>query len=403
MKVLWYRRLQKHVQAETFNMRLCRSSILIFTCFSCVGFYPNRASTATPKLAPEILELAQASSTVPASPSVLRYGSRKSDVQRLQTQLKQLGYYSGLIDGQYNATTEIAVAKFQKVKGLKVDGLAGLTTREKLQAALAAKNQIVTSPIIASPIVTSPVSTSKPTTTPKATEKGFVWWLIFAIGILGSLGALVYLLRWFRQVKQVQSEISSTKSLTEANKITMIPPPPEVVTNPKIATPPLPSQLLLPEKTSRLAKLNIVDELIQDLRSPDPKKRRKAIWDLGQQGDSRAIQPIVDLMIDADSQESSLILAALTEIGIRTLKPMNRALAISIQDESPQVRQNAIRDLTRVYDMMGQMTQMLRHALDDPDAEVQATARYALTQMNRMRGLPEQQGLPEDSHKDLQE
>ena len=372
-------------------MRLCRSSILIFTCFSCVGFYPNRASTATPNLAPEILELAQASSTVTASPAVLKYGSRKSDVQRLQTQLKQLGYYSGVVDGQYNDSTEMAVAKFQKAKGLIVDGLAGLATRERLQAALADKNQIIT----------SPAATSKPSATPKPTERGFVWWLIFAIGVLGSIGALVYLLRWFRQVKQVQkSEISNTKSLSEANKEPMTPPSPETVTSPQTATPPLTTQLLLPEKTSRLAKLNIVDELIQDLRSSDPTKRHKAIWDLGQQGDSRAIQPMADLMIDADSQENSLILAALAEIGTRTLKPMNRALAMSIQDESPQVRQNAIRDLTRVYDTMGQMSQMLLHALNDPDAEVQATARYALTQMNRMRGLPEQQGLPEDSHDD---
>jgi HEAT repeat protein len=124
---------------------------------------------------------------------------------------------------------------------------------------------------------------------------------------------------------------------------------------------------------------------------------------LGQQGDSRAIQHLVDLMIDADSQENSLILAALAEIGIRTLKPMNRALAISIQDENPQVRQNAIRDLTRIYDMMSQMSQMLRHALDDPDPDVQATARYALIQMNRMRSLPEQQGLTEDSHNNSRE
>ncbi|MEH2146178.1 peptidoglycan-binding protein [Nostoc sp.] len=380
-------------------MRLCRSSILIFTCFSCVGFYPNRASTATPNLAPEILELAQASSTVTASPAVLRPGSRGSDVQRLQTQLKQLGYYSGVVDGQYNASTEIAVAKFQKAKGLKVDGITGLATMGRLQAALVAKNQIVTSPF-----VVSPASTSKPSATSKPTERGFVWWLIFAIGVLGSIGALVYLLRWFRQVKQVQkSEISNTKSLSEANKDPMTPPSPETVTSPQTATPPLTTQLLLPEKTSRLAKLNIVDELIQDLRSSDPTKRHKAIWDLGQQGDSRAIQPMVDLMIDADSQENSLILAALAEIGTRTLKPMNRALAMSIQDESPQVRQNAIRDLTRVYDTMGQMSQMLLHALDDPDAEVQATARYALTQMNRMRGLPEQQGLPEDSHDDSRE
>ncbi|AUB42786.1 Peptidoglycan binding-like [Nostoc flagelliforme CCNUN1] len=384
-------------------MRLCRSSILIFTCFSCVGFYPSRASTATPNLAPEILELAQASSTVTASPTVLRYGSRKLDVQRLQTQLKQLGYYSGVVDGEYDANTEMAVVKFQKAKGLKVDGLAGLATRGRLQAAMVAKNQIVTSPIVTSPIINSAAATSKPTTTPKPTERGFVWWLIFSIGVLGSIGALVNLLKWFRQGKQVQSEISETKSLSEANKNPMTSPSPETVTNPQIAAPPLATQLLLPEKTSRLAKLNIVDELIQDLRSSDPTKRRKAIWDLGQQGDSRAIQHLVDLMIDADSQESSLILAALAEIGIRTLKPMNRGLAISLQDESPQVRQNAIRDLTRVYDMMGQMSQMLHHALNDPDAEVQATARYALTQMNRMRGLPEQQSIPEDSHNDSRE
>ncbi|MCC5643392.1 peptidoglycan-binding protein [Nostoc sp. CHAB 5824] len=383
-------------------MRLCRSSILIFTCFSCVGFYPNRSSTATPNLAPEILELAQASSTVTASPTVLRYGSRKSDVQRLQTQLKQLGYYSGVVNGEYTVSTEIAVVKFQKAKGLKVDGLAGLATRGKLEEAMGAKKQIATSPIVVSPIITSSAATSKPTTTPEPTERGFVWWFIFAIGVLGSIGALLYLLKRFRQVKQVQSKISETKSLSEANKNPMTSPLPDTVTT-QTVTPPLATQLLLPEKTSRLAKLNIVDELIQDLRSSDPTKRRKAIWDLGQQGDSRAIQPMVDLMIGADSQESSLILAALAEIGIRTLKPMNRGLAISLQDESPQVRQNAIRDLTRVYDMMGQMSQMLRHALEDPDAEVQATARYALTQMNRIRGLPEQQSLPEDSQNDSRE
>jgi hypothetical protein len=47
--------------------------------------------------------------------------------------------------------------------------------------------------------------------------------------------------------------------------------------------------------------------------------------------------------------------------------------------------------------MMGQMSQMLNHALDDPDAEVQATARYALTQMNRMRSVSNSQISPGDS------
>jgi vesicle coat complex subunit len=104
-------------------------------------------------------------------------------------------------------------------------------------------------------------------------------------------------------------------------------------------------------------------------------------------------------MMDADSQQRSLILAALGEIGIRTLKPMNRALAISLQDESPQVRQNAIRDLTRIYDMMTQISHLLRHALEDPDPEVQSTARYALAQINRIRTVPEPENLSPDSHK----
>jgi hypothetical protein len=379
-------------------MRLCRCSILIFTCFSCLGFDPNPARTATPNLAPEILELAQASSTVSARPAVLKYGSRKSDVQRLQTQLKRLGYYSGVVNGQYNASTEIAVSKFQKAKGLKVDGITGQQTRGKLEVALAAKNQIVTSPLAL------PSQITKSTAKPKPIQRSFAWWLIFAIGVLGCIGALLYALRWFRQVKQIQkSEMLKNESLSETKKDPIKLPLPETANSLQTPTPEFSTQLLLPEKTSRLAKLNIVDELIQDLRSSDPIKRRKAIWNLGQQGDSRAIQPMVDLIIDADSQESSLILAALAEIGTRTLKPMNRALAISIQDDSPQVRQNAIRDLTRVYDMMGQMSQMLRHALEDPDAEVQATARYALTQMNRMRGLPEQQSLAEDSHNDSEQ
>jgi hypothetical protein len=383
-------------------MRLCRSSIVVFTCFSCLGFYTNTPSTATSNRVPEILEIAQANSRISASPPILGSGNEGSDVKRLQTQLKKLGYYSGAVDGKYRVSTEIAVARFQKLKGLKVDGIAGLATQGRLQAALVAKNRLITSPIVTSRIVASADVAPKPTAKPQPTNRGFVWWLIFGIGVLGSIGAFIYLLKWFRQVKQLQnSEISNAKSLSEVKKDPTTAPPANNVTSPQTPKLPPSTQLLLPEKISRLAKVNIVDQLIQDLHNPDPTKRRKAIWDLGQQGDSRAIQPMVDLMIDADSQESGLILAALTQIGTRTLKPMNRALAISMQDESPQVRQNAIRDLTRVYDMMSQMSQILCHALEDPDAEVQATARYALSQMNKIRGLPEQKNTPEDLRNDF--
>lgn len=143
------------------------------------------------------------------------------------------------------------------------------------------------------------------------------------------------------------------------------------------------------EETTKLAKINIVEELIQDLRSPDPAKRHKVIWEIGQRGDTRAVQPLVDLLVDSDSKQRSLILSALSEIGTRTLKPMTRALAISLQDENSEVRKNAIRDLTRVYDMVAQISNLLHKATDDPDRDVQETARWALGQLNRIRSVPE--------------
>lgn len=378
----------------------------MFTCFTCLGFYPNPASSNT------FTELAQANSTVPTKQAVLRPASQGPDVQRLQTNLKELGYYNGLANGQYSRSTQIAVAKFQKAKGLKrVDGVADVATQSHLQTALALKTQFSLSPVVA-----SLTSTAEPTAKPKENQRGLIWWSLFGLGVLGSIGAILFLIRWFRQSKQTQpANNSGLKALSSPQKAVSTPSLPEsdntlnqqenpvFETVPQTAKASIPTAVLPPDKTSRLPKVNVIDELIKDLRGNDPTKRRKAIWDLGQQGDSRAIQPLVDLMMDADSQERSLILAALAEISTRTLKPMNRALAISMQDESPQVRQNAIRDLTRVYDMMNQMSQMLSHALEDSDAQVQSTARYALTQMNKMRALPPQQRLPEDSHKDSQD
>jgi len=138
-------------------------------------------------------------------------------------------------------------------------------------------------------------------------------------------------------------------------------------------------------ETAPMAQMDVIDGLIGDLRNPDPARRRKAIWELGQRGNSLAMQPLVNSMVDADSKEKSLVLAALSEIGIRSLKPMSRALAIAIQDDNPEVRKNAIRDLTRVYELVVQISQMLSHATEDEDSEVRQTATWALEQLNRIR------------------
>ncbi|NEN91664.1 MAG: HEAT repeat domain-containing protein [Okeania sp. SIO3H1] len=134
-----------------------------------------------------------------------------------------------------------------------------------------------------------------------------------------------------------------------------------------------------------LPAVNIVEELISELQNFDPKKRHHAIWELGQRGDSRAVQPLVNLLIDSDSKQQSLILATLSEIGTKTLKPMNRALAMSIQNDNAEVRKNAIRDLTRIYELVIQTTSLLQQAEYDPDPEVEKTAKWALEQLNRIR------------------
>ncbi|HAG82158.1 MAG TPA: peptidoglycan-binding protein, partial [Cyanobacteria bacterium UBA12227] len=88
-------------------------------------------------------------------------------------------------------------------------------------------------------------------------------------------------------------------------------------------------------QTTRIAKTKRtgIEKLINDLGAVDPNKRRKAIWELAQRGDSRAVQPLVNAMVDADSKQRSLILEALSQIGTKTLKPMQMALALSMQDE----------------------------------------------------------------------
>jgi hypothetical protein len=160
----------------------------------------------------------------------------------------------------------------------------------------------------------------------------------------------------------------------------------EVASTPEVQNPePLKSVAIAHGPTTRMPKVSVMDVLVHDLRSSDPAKRQKAIWELGRRGDSRAVQPLVDLLVDSDSRQRSLVLSALSEISTRTLKPMSRALAISMQDENADVRKNAIRDLTRIYDTLTNISQLLHSACEDPDPEVQETAKWAIGQINRIK------------------
>ena len=72
---------------------------------------------------------------------ILRNGSEGADVKLLQEYLLQLGYDLGKwgADGDFGDATELAVRKFQKTEGLKIDGEYGPLTHKALLAALDAE------------------------------------------------------------------------------------------------------------------------------------------------------------------------------------------------------------------------------------------------------------------------
>lgn len=59
-------------------------------------------------------------------------GSKGNEVRQIQSRLKELGFYTGLVDGDFGGGTESAVKSFQRDKRLTVDGTVGSKTWSKL-------------------------------------------------------------------------------------------------------------------------------------------------------------------------------------------------------------------------------------------------------------------------------
>jgi peptidoglycan hydrolase-like protein with peptidoglycan-binding domain len=362
---------------------------------------------------PISLQFAQASDSPESEPPpTLQLGSTAAEVKSLQQTLTQLGYYDGKISGTYDAATQQATQQFQQANDLQADGVVGPTTWEKLQQARAAAPTPEASP---SPDAESE-SESESESDSSNNRRQLLFWIIGAMALVGVVSLLFYwLLRLSSGTENAPLEpeapdrasepsqeedegdgTAQTASQTSKNGYFdgNSEPPEGERDGDETGTDETDGDSLSIEKTTRLPKIDIVDELVKELEVRDPVKRRKAIWELGQRGDSRAIQPLVNLMVESDSHQRSLILAALSEIGSRSLKPMNRALAMSLQDENPEVRKNAIRDVTRIYEIISNLSQLLQYASDDTDGEVRETADWALQQLNRIRSLPPREDVP---------
>lgn len=92
-------------------------------------------ATATPQPTP-----------APAYTQTLRIGSRGTEVSNLQARLKELGYYTGTVDGMYGTGTARSVTLFQRANNLEADGVAGEATQKRLYS-----NQVLS---VATPVPT---------------------------------------------------------------------------------------------------------------------------------------------------------------------------------------------------------------------------------------------------------
>ncbi|MDR0897856.1 MAG: peptidoglycan-binding protein [Oscillospiraceae bacterium] len=68
----------------------------------------------------------------PTDDGTLRSGSSGQAVRNLQQKLKDLGYYTGSVDGSFGSGTDTALRAFQTQNGLTSDGVAGSRTLERL-------------------------------------------------------------------------------------------------------------------------------------------------------------------------------------------------------------------------------------------------------------------------------
>ena len=416
-----------------------RSTLVFLTCLGALG----AASVAAPSTAAVLpgtsggqaalgttaqLLIAQTSggSTEASSgTAALAIGARGSAVEVLQRRLQQGGYYSGRIDGIYGLATQRAVSAFQAAAAIEPTGRLDENTWQQLQSSAAPESPGAfisenagdgTPPETASSVVAqlpdietgegageeapeAPNAEAAAVAAEDSGNLGRIFGLtIGLVALIASFGVGFFIAN--RSNTETEGEGDWQRSASEPN-----PPSPYTAaavgqlngsggsssTNRPVANlatvsaeMPTPTNGQMGEAMP-LAQTDIIDGLIQELRTPDPTRRRKAIWELGQRGNSLAMQPLVEAMREADSKEKSLILAALSEIGIRSMKPLNQALAITLRDENPEVRKNAIRDLTRVYDLVVQISQMLGYATEDEDLEVRQTATWALDQLNRIR------------------
>jgi len=148
------------------------------------------------------------------------------------------------------------------------------------------------------------------------------------------------------------------------------------------------NQELVKINTRNNTNIDVVFELIQDLKKSDFQLRRKAIWELALTGDSRSIEPLINIIPEVKSIDKSLIVNAISQIAYRNFAVIYDVLFASLKDANSDVRKDAIRDIVALHESTARINRNLHIMLNDSDKEVRQTAEWALKIIN-LSSLPQ--------------
>ena len=118
--------------------------------------------------------------TVPQS--MVRSGSSGDDAKLVQSRLKELGYYTGKVDGKFGSGSVSALKEFQETNGLEADGVAGESTYNVLFSVTALK--VGTTPTPTPSPTPKPTATPSPTPTPTPLTEDNV--VLIKLGVTGA-------------------------------------------------------------------------------------------------------------------------------------------------------------------------------------------------------------------------
>lgn len=119
--------------------------------------YVEMNTTPTPEPVAGNVMVVTVDPNLPTPEPVLRNGSMGEEVITLQTRLKELGFYTGEVDGQFGSGTKAAVTLFQQQHGLDADGIVGSGTRAVLYSDSAQQMIATPTPMVLSGVEGMPL------------------------------------------------------------------------------------------------------------------------------------------------------------------------------------------------------------------------------------------------------